>query len=195
MSKICLPSPWPPGAYRSELGRPEEARYRVARVSGRRHGGSIQSKLDHPNSPDDPDVLDDLDDSNKPEYPGDPNLPGDQKYPSIARLERADQAMMGFAGLNLLYDEIHICMLAVHPDYRRLGLGQLLVLDLIEIGARMGGALATLEVRESNQAAQALYGRLGFKEVGRRIRYYKDSGEDALILTRTDLSQNRPRSS
>ena len=83
----------------------------------------------------------------------------------------------------LLVDEVHIATISVHPDYRRQGIATRLLCAALEENVRMGAVEATLEVREHNQAAQKLYHRFGFREVGRRKHYYEDNGEDALILT------------
>jgi ribosomal-protein-alanine N-acetyltransferase len=95
---------------------------------------------------------------------------------------------IGLAGFWLMADEAHINTLAIHPAWRRLGLGEWLLLTLIEQAQAQGSAVATLEVRPSNQAALSLYQKYDFQEVGRRPRYYSDNGEDALILTSLPLS-------
>ena len=76
--------------------------------------------------------------------------------------------------------------IAIDPAWQRLSLGKWLLHALLEVGLEQGATTATLEVRPSNQTARGLYGRYGFKQVGRRRAYYAD-GEDALILTLTDL--------
>lgn len=83
--------------------------------------------------------------------------------------------------------EAHITILAVHPDYRQQGLGQALLVALLQVAAARGLERATLEVRASNQAAESLYQKFGFKVAGRRRRYYPDPPEDALILWRGGL--------
>lgn len=88
-----------------------------------------------------------------------------------------------------ILDEAHITVLAVHPVYRREGLGLLLLSALLRLAQRRGLERATLEVRASNHAALSLYQKFGFKEAGRRRRYYKDTGEDALILWRGGLQK------
>jgi ribosomal-protein-alanine N-acetyltransferase len=89
--------------------------------------------------------------------------------------------ILGYYGFQLVLDEGHIMTIAVHPDYRRRGLGELLLLDLFGEAQRRGALRLTLEVRVSNLVAQELYRKYGFTEEGRRLRYYAD-GEDALIL-------------
>jgi ribosomal-protein-alanine N-acetyltransferase len=87
----------------------------------------------------------------------------------------------------LILDEAHIATLAVHPEFRRKGVGsQLLEAALIE--ARNKGAReAMLEVRASNHIAQALYKDYGFEVVHRRPRYYRDNNEDALLMNLNNL--------
>jgi ribosomal-protein-alanine N-acetyltransferase len=83
------------------------------------------------------------------------------------------------------YDTVwHIMNVAVDPDQRRRGVATALLEGLIE---RLNDKRArfTLEVRESNVAAIALYERYGFRAAGRRRRYYQDNGEDAVIMWRT----------
>jgi len=91
-------------------------------------------------------------------------------------------AIVGLGGFWLISGEIHIMTLAIHPNWHQLGLGEWLLLSLLEIGAKMGGQLATLEVRPSNRAALALYKKYLFEKKGRRPNYYSNN-EDALILT------------
>ena len=85
-------------------------------------------------------------------------------------------------------DEAHISTIAVHPDWRGLGLGEWLLLALLEAGQVLGAETATLEVRPSNEPALALYQKYQFEEVGRRPRYYSDNDEDALIFTTPPLA-------
>jgi ribosomal-protein-alanine N-acetyltransferase len=90
--------------------------------------------------------------------------------------------VLGYAGFWLLVDEAHICTIAVHPHWRRRGLGELLLLSLLERGMALSASRSTLEVRASNQAAQALYLKYDFEIVSRRKRYYTDNNEDAYIM-------------
>ncbi|MDW7754465.1 MAG: ribosomal protein S18-alanine N-acetyltransferase [Brevefilum sp.] len=83
----------------------------------------------------------------------------------------------------LILDEAHIGTLAVKPGYRGQKIGQkLLALTLLECQQR-GARQAMLEVRQSNHAAQALYRKFGFEAVGLRKDYYKDTHEDAVLMT------------
>ena len=72
--------------------------------------------------------------------------------------------------------------IAVHPDYRRQGIAEKLVLSLVDALKAKGNYCLTLEVRASNEPAKALYEKLGFTQVGLRPRYYRNLREDACIL-------------
>jgi ribosomal-protein-alanine N-acetyltransferase len=95
--------------------------------------------------------------------------------------------VIGFAGAWIVMDEAHVTTLGVHPDFRRHGLGERLLLALLEEARERGVRRATLEVRESNRGAQALYARLGFTPIARRRRYYSDTDEDAIVMWVEDL--------
>lgn len=99
--------------------------------------------------------------------------------------------VVGYAGLWVVADEGHINTLAVHPEWRRRNIGERLLQAALDIALALNAASATLEVRVSNLAAQRLYLKFGFVEVGRRKRYYRD-GEDALLMTRTLLPPGEP---
>lgn len=94
---------------------------------------------------------------------------------------------LGYVSTWLMVDEAHISFIAVDAAWRRRGIGALLLAATLWQAAGRGAALATLEVRRGNLAAQRLYARFGFATVGVRRGYYKDSGEDALIMTRAPL--------
>ena len=95
----------------------------------------------------------------------------------------APEPLLGYAGLWLLVDEAHICTIAVHPQWRGQGLGELLLTSLLVEGRLLGANRATLEVRVSNDAALELYLKYGFQIVSRRKRYYTNNNEDAYIMT------------
>jgi ribosomal-protein-alanine N-acetyltransferase len=95
--------------------------------------------------------------------------------------------VVAFGGIWLMVDEAHITTFGVHPDHRRRGIGRLLLLSLAEVAIELGSARMTLEVRVSNEPAQALYRSFGFRVSGRRIAYYSDDGEDALVMTTPEL--------
>ena len=86
----------------------------------------------------------------------------------------------------VIFDELHINTLAVSPAYRRKGLATRLLHGVMAEAAKEGARRATLEVRESNTAALALYAKLGFAVTARRRGYYANPLEDALILWREE---------
>jgi [ribosomal protein S18]-alanine N-acetyltransferase len=90
--------------------------------------------------------------------------------------------IIGYAGLWAIEDEGHITNVAVHPDYRRMHLGHILVEMLIDRTRKEGLKRFTLEVRVSNHAAIALYEQFGFVSAGLRKGYYEDNNEDAMIM-------------
>ena len=93
-----------------------------------------------------------------------------------------DNRVVGYIGSQTAVDETDVMNVAVHPDYRRKGIAEALI---TELGARLkerGSHALMLEVRASNASAQALYGKLGFQQVGCRPNYYRNPKEDALIL-------------
>lgn len=103
----------------------------------------------------------------------------------VAEYEYPDgsNVIVGVIVLWMIIDEAHIATIAVHPDYRRRGIGKQLVATALAEGIRQGAASATLEVRAGNEAAQNLYRQFRFEVVGLRPRYYRDNNEDALIMT------------
>jgi ribosomal-protein-alanine N-acetyltransferase len=95
--------------------------------------------------------------------------------------QRADP-IIGFAGMWVVMDEAHITTIGVLPEHRGQGLGELLLVTLFSDAMRRGAEWVTLEVRVSNDSAQALYQKYGFTRQGVRRRYYSDNGEDAYIM-------------
>jgi ribosomal-protein-alanine N-acetyltransferase len=108
--------------------------------------------------------------------------------------EQGRREVVGFAGYWFIIDEAHISTLAIHPDWRGRGLGRLLLRALLREAAWRGALSATLEVRQGNRVAQRLYEHHGFAVVGRRLSYYSDNGEDALLMT-THAFEFQPRES
>lgn len=90
--------------------------------------------------------------------------------------------VVGYIGSQTVLDESDMMNVAVHPDHRRRGVAEALVLALCEALKQRGSGCLTLEVRASNEPAKALYGKLGFELAGRRPNYYRNPREDALIL-------------
>ncbi|HEX8026367.1 MAG TPA: ribosomal protein S18-alanine N-acetyltransferase [Candidatus Limnocylindrales bacterium] len=102
----------------------------------------------------------------------------------VAKLE---DVVIGFAGIWLMVDEAHVTTFAVDPAWRRRGVGERLLLALLDVSVARRAREATLEVRLSNVGARRLYEKYGFRPVGIRPRYYSDNGEDALIMTTDPL--------
>ena len=88
----------------------------------------------------------------------------------------------GYVGSQTVCNETDMMNVAVTADFRRRGIGELLVTALVEELKAIDSHCLTLEVRASNTPAQAMYEKLGFAEIGRRPRYYQNPKEDALIL-------------
>jgi [ribosomal protein S18]-alanine N-acetyltransferase len=82
----------------------------------------------------------------------------------------------------LIVDEAHIATIAVHPDFRRQGLGEQILLHALKAVRDEGARRAFLEVRAGNSAAQAMYEKYGFEVAGVRPGYYRDNNEDALLM-------------
>ena len=90
--------------------------------------------------------------------------------------------MLGYICFWLVADELQITNLAVHPEYRRRSIGWQLLLHAFQLGHASGAQFAVLEVGRSNNAARALYEKLGFVAVHKRPRYYPESREDGLVM-------------
>ena len=88
----------------------------------------------------------------------------------------------GYVGSQTVCGETDMMNVAVTADYRRQGLGEKLVLALVEELKAFGSQCLTLEVRDSNAPARALYEKLGFQQIGLRKNYYRNPKEDAHIL-------------
>lgn len=104
---------------------------------------------------------------------------------------REQGELVGYCTLYVAAWEMEILNIAVHPSRRRLGLGRLLLSHVLHLCRKMGIKRGYLEVRRSNEPAQALYRGFGFEEAGVRKRYYPDNREDAIIM-RLDLEPAAP---
>ena len=82
-----------------------------------------------------------------------------------------------------IVDELHIATIATHPEFRGQGIGRQLLLHVLGSAKEEGAIRAFLEVRESNLIALKMYRDFGFVEDGRRVKYYKDNGEDAILMS------------
>ena len=90
----------------------------------------------------------------------------------------------GYADIWTVLDEADLNSIAVRVDFRRKGIGDAIMLAMIEMLSTSGVATINLEVRVSNMPAIKLYKKYGFNECGVRPGYYLDNGEDALIMKR-----------
>lgn len=150
---------WPANSYRRELQENRMARYLVVRYEP--GPGEEPPQIEAPRRPF-PFLL----------------------WPRSSRRseQAARSAVVGYAGMWLMVDEAHITSIAVRPPYRRRGLAELMMLGVVDVARRMNARFFTLEVRVSNLAAQQLYEKFGFYRTGRRVRYYSDNHEDALVM-------------
>ena len=92
------------------------------------------------------------------------------------------ETVAGYVGSQTVIDETDMMNIAVHSDYRRKGIAESLINALVSDLVQKGSRCLTLEVRASNEAAKALYQKLGFQHVGTRKNYYRHPKEDGLIL-------------
>ena len=92
------------------------------------------------------------------------------------------ESVVGYVGSQTVLGWTDMMNVAVHPDYRRKGIAEQLVVSLENELKNRESTCLTLEVRVSNEPAKSLYDKLGFSEVGRRKNYYRNPREDALIL-------------
>jgi ribosomal-protein-alanine N-acetyltransferase len=105
------------------------------------------------------------------------------KVPELNR-----EYVVGFAGFWIMADEAHLISIAVREKYRCQGIGELLLLSVIDMATQMNIGVITLEVRASNMAAQSLYGKYGFNQVGARPGYYTDNREEAVLMTAGNIT-------
>ena len=90
--------------------------------------------------------------------------------------------VVGYGGLWVVNGEAHITTLGVDPEHRRNGIGERLLIALLSEAIIRGAKHVALEVREGNLAARRLYGRFGFQQVDKRLNYYADNRENAIVL-------------
>lgn len=95
--------------------------------------------------------------------------------------------VVGYAGVLIAVDEAHLMTIASHPDHRGRGVATRLLLAAVDEAVELGCTTLTLEVRQSNAAAQGLYARFGMVPVGVRRGYYEPGGEDAMVMSVHDI--------
>lgn len=98
-----------------------------------------------------------------------------------------DKTVIAYAGMWIIYDEAHITNVAVDPDFRRQGIAKRVMLCMMRTARLFDATQMTLEVRENNFGAQALYAQLDFEKAGVRKGYYTDTGEAAYIMWNSDI--------
>ncbi|HEY6119194.1 MAG TPA: ribosomal protein S18-alanine N-acetyltransferase [Pyrinomonadaceae bacterium] len=110
-----------------------------------------------------------------------------RKFMLVARAHRDKEAstgpIVGYIVARVMAGEVHINNVAVRENFRRKGLGCILLNQIIQAARENGATVAFLEVRIGNVAAQALYEKCGFKSVARRPNYYSSPVEDALVMS------------
>lgn len=100
-------------------------------------------------------------------------------YYIVAKL---NTKVVGFAGIWKSVDDVHITDIVVKKDFRKNGIGSLLLQKLISVAKELKFKELTLEVNSNNEPAKKLYLKFGFKELGIRKRYYNNT-DDAIIMT------------
>ena len=90
--------------------------------------------------------------------------------------------LIGYSFNHLVLDELHILNLAIDPEFQGKGLGRELLKATLRTAETNGATRAFLEVRPSNRAANALYRQFGFRRLGIRKHYYRNNGEDAIVM-------------
>jgi len=98
------------------------------------------------------------------------------------------ELVLGFASIWVMADEAHLTNIAVRKRYQRQGIGELLLISIIDLATELKADFVTLEVRVSNLPAQHLYHKLGFVQTGIRPGYYTDNREDALIMSTESIT-------
>lgn len=187
VEKECFTTPWPAHAYRREVHENRFSRYAV--VVWR----------------DDPPVMA-APPAREARERGDDDTPLSGVRRAFTQILRpfglasppprppSAEELLGFVGLWLVLDEGHITTICIAQRYRGKGLGEVLLSYILDAARELGARRVTLEVRVTNDVAQALYRKYGFNVEGVRKRYYSDNNEDAYImwsdtLTKPDYAQ------
>ena len=98
-----------------------------------------------------------------------------------------DGVVAGYSGLMVSGEDAHVTTLAVEPRWQERGIGSRLLLRIARTAVEHGARHLTLEVRVTNQPAQALYRKFGFAPAGVRKNYYVETNEDALVMWANDI--------
>lgn len=113
-----------------------------------------------------------------------------KEQPAIREAPAESRPILGYAAIWMMVDEAHLTSIAVKTSMQRRGIGELLLIGIIELAMQSKARVVTLETRVSNSSAQALYEKYGFTKVGVRRGYYSDNSEDAVIMTTGDIRQD-----
>jgi ribosomal-protein-alanine N-acetyltransferase len=95
---------------------------------------------------------------------------------------RVSGQIVAYGGIWVIFEDSHITTIAVDPAYRGRKYGEIMLAHLLDEAISRDAAWMTLEVRETNTAAQQLYRKYGFTTVSTRKGYYSDNNEDALVM-------------
>ncbi len=165
IDREAFPTLWPPTSFKRELLHNKTARYLVvceetgdempAKSKGEEGRGSRIERL----------------------------VSGVRRFFGDEAPATTDQRIVGLAGMWFMSNEAHLTTIAVRQAYWRGGIGELLLISVIELAMERNAQVVTLEVRASNLAAQALYQKYGFAKVRVRCGYYTDNREDALVMS------------
>lgn len=103
-------------------------------------------------------------------------------------VEAENREVAAMLVLWMILDEAHVATIATHPRYRRRGYAKDMLIEALRSARAEGAISALLEVRAHHTVAQKIYHDLGFVDVGRRSRYYRDNGEDAILMTLSPIT-------
>ncbi|HET9097825.1 MAG TPA: ribosomal protein S18-alanine N-acetyltransferase [Candidatus Baltobacteraceae bacterium] len=110
---------------------------------------------------------------------------------------RVGARVVSYGGIWVILEDSHVTTIAVHPNFRGRKYGEIMLLKLLDEAIERGASWMTLEVRESNTVAQALYRKYGFTTVSTRKGYYSDNNENALVMwagnLKSEIYKNRLR--
>jgi len=108
----------------------------------------------------------------------------------VYTVARAHGLVVGYCGLMLTGPDAHVTTIAVDPEYHRHGIASRLLANMAHQALERGARHLTLEVRVSNEPAQALYRKFGFHPAGIRKNYYVETNEDALVMWADDIDSD-----
>lgn len=161
IDQLSFPLPWSPTSYRYELTQNPNSHFWVAVATGAARPAAAAARP----------------------AGGLVRLMPNRWFRAPEPAAAASRNLVAYGGFWFIIDEAHISTIAVHPDWRGRRVGERLLVGMLEKALDLGAVTATLEVRVSNDRAQSLYRKYHFEVVGRRKHYYRDNGEDALLMT------------